>query len=412
MSRQSLFRLLSILLATLLGVVIVELSYRLCRFRRLTIQAGIEDPHFHHRLKPDTDYHFVTSEFDVTIRTNRYGLRGPDPVIPKPAGVTRLLVMGDSFIFGFPVKDDETFAHLLEQGLRQQGYPVEVVNGGVSGYAPTLHYVSLRDQFMAFEPNAAILWLDLGDVQEDAWFQKNLLYDHQGRIVRCDPRYINGRYDWWEWAKRNSLLAQYLDRKLVRTVFKMRILGPIGYLKTALRGERAKVAIARLKAAQQASDLAQHDRFLLVRETSTAKLIEPYWALTARYIVMMRDLLAEREVPLILGVYPYGMVAGPDQWGKGRTYWGFQAGRTYDASQALAVFHRFCDGEHIPLIDSFERFREAARSDKLFYDWDGHFTPAGQRILADYVLHDPQLKSIFEQQLAARTGSSASHSKN
>lgn len=106
------------------------------------------------------------------IRTNRFGLRGPDPTIPKPAGMLRILMLGDSFTFGFPVNDEETFAHLIEQGLRARGYPVEVINGGVSGYSPTLEYVSLRDDFLKFEPDLVMVWYDYGDLQEDYWFQK------------------------------------------------------------------------------------------------------------------------------------------------------------------------------------------------------------------------------------------------
>jgi hypothetical protein len=74
-------------------------------------------------------------------------------------------MLGDSFTFGFAVRDEETFCQLIEQGLRNQGYPIEVVNGGVSGYSPTLHYISLRDEFLALDPVLVILWYDLGDLQ-------------------------------------------------------------------------------------------------------------------------------------------------------------------------------------------------------------------------------------------------------
>ena len=151
-------------LSVAIGVGLLELGLRLFWLKRLTIGAGIEDPHFHHRLKPFETYHFTSSEFDVHVRTNRYGLRGPDPVLPKPDGVVRVLMLGDSYTFGFPVQDHETFCALVERGLKDRGYPVEVINGGVSGSSPTLHYLSLRDQFLTFEPDLVILWYDLGDL--------------------------------------------------------------------------------------------------------------------------------------------------------------------------------------------------------------------------------------------------------
>lgn len=397
---RRLAKLASVVVSVSISLVAVDLVWRMVWLKRFTIGSGIEDPQFHHRLKPHQTYHYYSTEFDVRIRTNAYGLRGPDPVLPKPPGRLRVLMLGDSYTFGFPVQDSETFCALVERDLNEQGYPVEVINGGVSGYAPTLEYVSLRDQYLAFEPDLVILWYDLGDLQEDAWFQKNLLYDQAGRIVRCDPRYINGRFDWGEWLKNHSALAKYFDAKVLRTIYKMRVLGPVGYLKVALRGERAKVAIARLKGRQKAADLAANDRFLLVRESSTEEMLTPYWSLSRRYLVMIRDLLAERHIPFMVGLYPYGMLAGPDQWDQGRTAWGFERGRTYDAKPALSLFERFSNEEQVPLVDTFERFRSAAKTEKLFYDWDGHCTPAGQRVIATSLVQDPQFLALLRQGFA------------
>lgn len=390
-------RWLAVVGITFAILALFELRLRLVWFKQVFIPAGIADAQFHHRLRPNEDHHFSSEEFDVTIRTNRYGLRQPDPELPKPAGVTRLLLLGDSFTFGFPIPDGQTFADLIEEQLNARGMRVDVVNGGVSGYSPTLHYLSLRDQFLAFEPDAVILWLDFGDVQEDAWFQKNLLYGADGALLRCDPRYVHGRFDWWEYAVNRSTLAKWVNNKILRTWQKMRILGVGGYLKAALRGERAKVAIARLKAAQRTPEAAESDRFLLLRESATVESLRPQWALTARYLVMIRDLLAERQIPFLLGVYPYGMLVGPDQWAEGRTAWGFEKGRVYEARAALELLQEFSSAEQIPLINTIEAFKAAAASEQLFYDWDGHMTPAGHRVLAERVVNDPLVLSTVRE---------------
>ena len=395
-----LFRFASLCVSVLLTMGGVELILRLRWLKGAAIGAGLEHPHFHHRLKSSHTYHYPSKlhEFDVHIRTNRFGLRGPDPVLPKPAGTIRILMLGDSYTFGFPVQDDETFCALIEQGLKAKGFPVDVVNAGVSSYSPTLHYISLRDEFLAFDPDLVVLWYDLGDLQDDYRYQKNLLYDASGRIVGCDPRYVNGRFDWREWAKTHSALASYLDKKVWRTMEKLQVLGLRGYLQAILHGERAKVAIGRLKGKQVASDLLDYEGFLLVREFATEELIKPYWSVSAKSLIMIRDLLAQRQIPFVLGIYPYGMLVGPDQWAEGRVYWGFEKGKTYDGTLALATFTRFSAEEHVPLINTFESFRAAAQSAKLFYDWDGHMTPEGQRVLAAHVLQDPQFLALLRQQ--------------
>ena len=385
------------------ALLALELGLRVLWTKQLIPGAGIEQPHFHHRLLPHTRYPFTSAEYHAATTTNRYGLRGPDPVIPKPPGIIRILLLGDSYIFGFPVQDEETAAVLIERGLRARGYSVEVVNGGVSGYSPTLHYLSLRDQFLAFEPDLVLLWYDLGDLMEDAAFQKNLVYDEGGRIVRCDPRYIAGRFSAWKWLQDHSALMKYLNTKLVRTIAKMQVLGLGEYLKAKLRGERSKVAMARLKRRQLAPDLAAYDKFLLVREDTTPEVAAPYWELSARYLRLIRELLAERRIPLVLGVYPYGMLVGPNQWSEGRVFWGFAKGRTYSAATFLTLITTFAEREGLPLLNTFGSFQEAASSEALFYPEDGHFTPAGQRVLAEHVMHDPQFLNLLNDTVMRRS---------
>lgn len=390
-------RLLSVALSIILTLGMLEVAFRVFKLKKLFIPAGIQHTHFHHRLPPNQPQHYESDEFDVTIQTNRYGLRGPDPVLPKPAGRTRILMMGDSFTFGFPVRDEETFSAIVERRLTDQGLPVDIVNGGVSGYAPTLHYVSLRDQFLEFQPDAVILWFDFGDIQEDAWFQKNVIRDASGGIVRVDPRYRDGRFDWWEWTKQHSVLAKYLDTKLLRTWAKVRTLGLKGYIEAKRRGERSKVAIARLNAEKRSADLASSDRFLLVRDSLTAEQVRPYWDVTAQYLRMIHALCRERGIPLFIGLYPYGMIAGPDQWAEGRTAWGFEQGRTYEPGTAVELLGGFCAKEGIRFVNTIGSFRAAAASEKLYYDWDGHFTPAGHRVLAEHLLRDPQFQAVLPQ---------------
>jgi hypothetical protein len=385
------------------GLAILELGLRAFWIKRLTVSAGIEHPHFHHRPRASHTYHYTSkaNEFDVRIRTNSRGLRGPDPAIPKPAGTVRILMLGDSFTFGFPVRDEETFVARIEQGLRAQGLPVEVVNGGVSGYSPTLHYLLLRDELFEVEPDLVVLWYDFGDLQEDHQFQKNLIYDAAGRIVRCDPRYVNGRFDWGEWLRNRSALAKYVYVKGIRTFEKISTLGLGNYVRAKLRGERAKVAIARLKSEQGSADAGASDRFLLFREYATPESVAPFWELNAKYLRMIRDLLAERDIPFMLGVYPYGMVVGPEQWDAGRGFWGFERGKTYDASLGVSLFTAFSRDEDVPLINAIDRFKEAGGREALFYDVDGHFTPAGHRVLAEHALTDRRFLELVHR-LAGR----------
>jgi len=57
--------------------------------------------------------------FDVTIRTNRFGMRDDEVTIAKPDSVRRIAAIGDSYIFGFGVPVDRNLPSRLEQILNE-----------------------------------------------------------------------------------------------------------------------------------------------------------------------------------------------------------------------------------------------------------------------------------------------------
>jgi len=400
MIRRWLIRLGACVLALLLALGLLELGLRLVWLKHLTIAAGEFDPHFHHRFPPHSTQRYVASEFDVTIHTNQFGLRGPEPVLPKSAGQVRILMLGDSYTFGYYVREEETFCQLIGEQLAAQGLPVDVVNGGVPSYSPTLHYISLRDQFLQFEPDLVVLWYDLGDLQDDYRHQRHLVYDRDGRIIRCDPRLTHGRFDTWAWIKSHTAIGQYLEMKVMNLVDRLRVLGLGGYLKAKREGIRTALVATRVRLARRSPDLLDHERFLFLREEATDEVIASYWPVSEQFLSKIHQLLTERQIPLVIGIYPYGMLVGPDHWAEGRTYWGFEQGRTYDASKFIAVLQRFCQAKNLPLIDTFDSFRQARNSEPLFYNLDGHFTPAGNRVLASHVVRDPQFMKLVRQLVA------------
>jgi hypothetical protein len=73
----------------------------------------------------------VVGEYGAHV--NSLGLRGPEIVFDKPAGATRLVALGGSFVFGWGVVDADTWTTKLEGKLRERVGPTEVVNGGRNG---------------------------------------------------------------------------------------------------------------------------------------------------------------------------------------------------------------------------------------------------------------------------------------
>jgi lysophospholipase L1-like esterase len=96
-------------------------------------------------------------EFRTPIRINSLGLRGPE-LAPLPAGGRRILVLGDSFVAGFEVTDEETFVHRIGLELTKRlGAPVQLVNGGVRGYGTDQALLYYTTRGRALEPDLVVM---------------------------------------------------------------------------------------------------------------------------------------------------------------------------------------------------------------------------------------------------------------
>ncbi len=98
---------------------------------------------------------------------NQYGFREREFAVPKPEGLCRIMVLGDSFTWGTKVWAEERYTSVLETYLNQ-AYPYkkfEVLNFGKSG-APT---ITERDILQAYkdlvQPDLIIVGFVLNDPQ-------------------------------------------------------------------------------------------------------------------------------------------------------------------------------------------------------------------------------------------------------
>ncbi|KUG28852.1 hypothetical protein ASZ90_001267 [hydrocarbon metagenome] len=91
----------------------------------------------------------------IEYAINSGGFRDREFPREKPAGVFRILVLGDSHAFGFGVPLGTHFTKLLE------GYftNVEVMNLGVSGYGVDQELLFLRDTGFAYHPDLVVAYV-------------------------------------------------------------------------------------------------------------------------------------------------------------------------------------------------------------------------------------------------------------
>jgi lysophospholipase L1-like esterase len=107
---------------------------------------------------------------DVAVWINDHGYRGP--ALDATHSQIRILSLGDSCTFGSPLSQRHGYTRTLERELRQRGFGVEVVNGGVEGYAPADVLVRI-DEFRALRPEITTLYIGWNALYTERFLEDN-----------------------------------------------------------------------------------------------------------------------------------------------------------------------------------------------------------------------------------------------
>ncbi|MFH1312864.1 MAG: SGNH/GDSL hydrolase family protein [Candidatus Eisenbacteria bacterium] len=118
-----------------------------------------------YELIPDKETRFLGE----MIVTNSYGMRDSEPLPPSDTTACNVLVLGDSFTFGYAVPGEAAYPSVLEELLAGQvgDKPVQVLNLGVGGYATREEAIVLRHVVSDWRPSLIIVGYVLNDPEID-----------------------------------------------------------------------------------------------------------------------------------------------------------------------------------------------------------------------------------------------------
>lgn len=95
--------------------------------------------------------------YGVSIKTNSEGLRDAEHSHEKPAGRTRVLMLGDSFVLGWGVAEEDGIPRNLDRMLNRDGNAYEVINMGVGNYNTAMEADLFEWKGLAFHPDIVVL---------------------------------------------------------------------------------------------------------------------------------------------------------------------------------------------------------------------------------------------------------------
>jgi len=320
----------------------------------------VRDPIRHHRLLPNSYAELRQRDFAYLQRVNNLGLRGADTTLEKPAGTIRVLMLGDSFTMGKGVEDDETFSALLERSLQRAmdtcgGPRVEVLNAGIDSYAPILSYLHLKSELLQLGADVVVLNLDNSDLVQETVYRRDAVFDPDGEPLAVPSLGQDSLYERIRsWTERNLFFTRIL----------------LVYANRAF-------SHGSLTVRQVVNELGR-EHFAHTLEGDVDRTEE--WQNVFDSLGRIRELTTAAGMDLVLTTYPWGHQVNEDEWVPGRFAFMKEGERTTTTS--VETLRAFGAAQEIEVLELHPAFKAYAGPEKLYFDYDPHWTEAGHRVMA------------------------------
>lgn len=159
-----------VIISTVCAILIGEIAIRALGWKPMYVSPERDrfwkyDPALGWSHNPGQEGVFETPQFRTVVSINSHGMRDREYNYERSEGKGRILVLGDSFAWGYGVGESERFSEVLENSMG-----IEVINSGVSGYSTDQELIWFTTEGVKYTPDLVIVVLagnDVGDNTRD-----------------------------------------------------------------------------------------------------------------------------------------------------------------------------------------------------------------------------------------------------
>jgi lysophospholipase L1-like esterase len=138
----------------------------------------------------------------IQYKTNSLGLRNKEIQIGKPEGVKRILALGDSFVWGDGLLEEDLVTVKLENSLNNiNAQRIEIINGGIGGFNTNDEFEQLKRLSPIYEPDLVVVFFFTNDLLQTT---------NKAGVKRKRKSVISWRQNIKEKLRRNSKFFAYL----------------------------------------------------------------------------------------------------------------------------------------------------------------------------------------------------------
>ena len=358
----------------LLSLTVAEIAARvLLPVRTAAKWRHVKSTEFHHIGPANRKmYEGQYAGVDVLISTNEDGLRTEYSREEFLNHDTRVVVMGDSYVFGLGVPQHQIVTKKLEENLRTKwGKDVAVLNAAFISYSPFLHDNLYRKIVRNYRPQIVLLVLDVNDIGDDIRYAADSSVAPNGSVTFPGRDYAPPRWHSALWNLLDAPAQEFLEDVLVAPwkIF-ARLLGVAGVV------ERPKDDYYKINV--RIGDAVETDRFFVLRHPLSAT--RPHFDATMTNIQRLAAQVEADGARFLLAPSPryfhWSTKECPANWEsfryKNDEPYEFEYFRFFDEQRERVEF---------PILDMLSIYRETEEFPLVFKS-DAHWNASGHAFAA------------------------------
>jgi hypothetical protein len=316
--------------------------------------ARIANPVYDHGFAANFDGYDLWGELRYRLITDSLGFKDASVRdVPLKSESRRILLMGRSYTEGIGMSFEDSFAGMLAAAGQQRREKIEFLNAAVASYSPVIYYRKIKyllDLGLKFDE--VVLFSDTSDVTEEAssYF-----------CIDDDPKYRahcsaadGSQQPAAAPPKSNFLLDNFVVTNRVRIAIKQSIQSLLGNRRKSINSDRSRIGWV----FPGREDIREYQP--LGVDGGIARSLQNMRGLS--------DLLAARNIPLTIVVYP----------------WAQQVAQGDRDSRQVALWREFCLARCKAFVNLYPAYFAAAAADTDWYEHlyivgDDHLSAAGNR---------------------------------
>jgi len=293
----------------------------------------------------------------VKLEYNKYGFRGTHEKIAE--SMEFIYILGDSYIEARQVPFEDTISEILNSKLMIQDK--FIINAGCSNYGILNQYWLLKYHILNLQPKPSriLSFFCFNDYTDDFKYYYGKDNFDMNKIPEKSAHLRTGNtID--EWLQLN--IATYAYLRHLYEPFKLR--------KTI-----------------QVSIVAGHPRLVNIADEDLAPQEKYLFLQTHKALLEISNLCNRNKIRMTVFIIPYPPQVDRDEWKFGKVIWG-GGYQEHESDQATFYQDRlltFCRSNKIECVDLLGIFKSETKKGKIYFDYDGHFTPHGQKVIAQLI---------------------------